>query len=141
MRVADGGSCRSTGAASRFATASAVREKYGVEPLLIPDLLALMGDSADGYPGLAGIGRVTAARLIGTYGAIENFPADVLGERRELALLFKSLATLRTDADLFTQAGQLRWQGPEQAFAAAAARLGNTPVLARAEQVAARASA
>ncbi len=121
--------------------ASAVREKYGVEPPLIPDLLALMGDSADGYPGLAGIGRVTAARLIGTYGAIENFPSSVLGERRELALLFKTLATLKTDADLFAEAAQLRWMGTAQAFAAVAARLGNTALLARAERVAARAPA
>ena len=64
--------------------AGAVREKFGVEPLLIPDLLALMGDSADGYPGIAGIGRVTAARLIGRYGAIESFPPTVLGERASL---------------------------------------------------------
>ena len=121
--------------------ASAVREKYGVEPPLIPDLLALMGDSADGYPGLAGIGRVTAARLIATYGALENFPPSVLGERRELALLFKTLATLRTDADLFARAEQLRWKGAAQGFAAAATRLGNTSLLARAERVAACASA
>ena len=92
--------------------AGAVREKFGVEPLLIPDLLALMGDSADGYPGLAGIGRVTAARLIGTYGAIENFPAYRPRRAPRACPPFKSLATLRTDADLFTEAGQLRWQGP-----------------------------
>ena len=121
--------------------AGAVREKFGVEPLLIPDLLALMGDSADGYPGIAGIGRVTAARLIGRYGAIENFPPAVLGERRELALQFKTLATLRTDADLFTETGQLRWLGPAQAFASAAAHLGDTRLLARAERAAIRAPA
>jgi 5'-3' exonuclease len=116
--------------------AAGVREKFGVEPLRIPDLLALAGDSADGYPGIAGIGRVTAARLIGNYGAIENFPPSVLGERRELALLFKTLATLKTDADLFTETGQLRWQGPTQALASTAARLGNTRLLARAERAA-----
>lgn len=121
--------------------AGAVREKFGVEPVLIPDLLALMGDSADGYPGIAGIGRVTAARLIGRHGAIENFPPTVLGERRELALRFKTLATLRTDADLFTETGQLRWLGPAQAFASAAAHLGDTRLLARAERAAIRASA
>jgi 5'-3' exonuclease len=121
--------------------AGAVREKFGVEPLLIPDLLALMGDSADGYPGIAGIGRVTAARLIGRYGAIENFPPTVLGERRELALRFKTLATLRTDAELFTETGQLRWLGPAQAFASAAAHLGDTRLLARAERAAVSASA
>src|SRR5262245_5488382 len=74
-----------------------VREKFGVEPALIPDFLALVGDAADGYPGLEGIGRVSAARLINRYGRLEDFPADVLGERRKLALLFKTLATLRTD--------------------------------------------
>jgi 5'-3' exonuclease len=121
--------------------AIAVREKFGVEPLMIPDLLALVGDSADGYPGIPGIGRVSAARLIGTYGAIESFPPSVLGERRELALLFKTLATLRTDADLFTATEQLRWQGPTQAFASTAARLGNTRLLARAERAATRAPA
>jgi 5'-3' exonuclease len=121
--------------------ASAVREKFGVEPLMIPDLLALVGDRADGYPGIAGVGRVSAARLIGTYGAIENFPPSVLGERRELALLFKTLATLRTDADLFTQTGQLRWHGPTQGFTSTAARLGSTRLLARAERAATRAPA
>src|SRR5438477_237668 len=66
-----------------------VRAKFGVGPALIPDFLALVGDAADGYPGVAGIGAVGAARLLNRYGAIEKFPADVLGERRKLALLFK----------------------------------------------------
>src|SRR2546421_6023658 len=80
----------------------AVREKYGVEPLRIPDLLALVGDVADGYPGIEGIGAVGAARLIGRHGALEDFPLEVLsGERRAHALLFKDLATLRTNAKLF----------------------------------------
>ena len=73
-----------------------VREKFGVEPALIPDFLALVGDSADGYPGIPGIGAVTAARLVNEHGAIEDFPPEVLGERRELALLFKDLATLQS---------------------------------------------
>src|SRR3954465_10786997 len=81
--------------------AEGVREKFGVVPELIPDLLALVGDAADGYPGITGIGSVTAARLINQHGAIEAFPPQVLGERRELALLFKNLATLRSDAPLF----------------------------------------
>jgi 5'-3' exonuclease len=97
--------------------AHGVREKFGVDPARIPDLLALVGDSADGYPGIAGIGRVTAARLIGKYGAVEEFPPTVLGERRELALLFKQLATLRSDAELFAGIEQLRWQGPQPSFA------------------------
>src|SRR5687767_6260692 len=81
--------------------AAGVREKFGVEPGLIPDYLALVGDAADGYPGIGGIGAKTAAQLLNRHGAIESFPTAVLGERRELALLFKTLATLRTDAPLF----------------------------------------
>src|SRR5215831_18106009 len=77
--------------------AEGVREKFGVAPALIPDFLALVGDAADGYPGISGIGSVSAARLLNRYGAIETFPAAVLGDRRDLALLFKRLATLRTD--------------------------------------------
>jgi 5'-3' exonuclease len=111
--------------------AEGVREKFGVDPIFIPDLLALVGDAADGYPGIPGIGRVTAARLIGRYGAIEDFPATVLGERRELALLFKTLATLRTDAELFEDVDELRWRGPTAAFPACAARLGDERLLAR----------
>src|SRR4029450_3816605 len=80
--------------------AAAVRHKFGVEPALIPDFLALVGDAADGYPGIAGIGSVGAARLLNRYGAIEAFPRDVLGDRRDAALLFNKLATLRTDAPL-----------------------------------------
>ncbi len=94
-----------------------VREKFGVNPAHIPDFLALVGDNADGYPGIPGIGSVGAARLVNRYGAIENFPPEVLGERRELALLFKDLATLRTDAPLFHDVGELRWRGPTDAFA------------------------
>src|SRR5262249_51466695 len=80
--------------ANKMLDAAAVREKFGVEPALIPDFLALVGDSADGYPGIAGIGRVKAARLLNRYGPIEAFPADVLGEEGAPALLFKKLATL-----------------------------------------------
>jgi len=108
-----------------------VREKFGVEPPLIPDFLALVGDSADGYPGISGIGRVGAARLITKYGCIEDFPPAVLGERRELALLFKNLATLRTDAPLFNNVDELRWRGPSDRFSAFASRLGNTRLLSR----------
>ena len=111
--------------------ADAVREKFGVDPPLIPDLLALVGDSADGYPGIRGIGRVTAARLIARYGAIEDFPATVLGEQLELALLFKTLATLRADAELFEDVEELRWRGPGEGFAAWAERLGDGRLLAR----------
>ena len=118
--------------AQKIRDAAGVREKFGVEPTLIPDYLALVGDSADGYPGLDGIGRATAARLIATHGAIEDFPPTVLGERRALALLFKNLATLRTDAPLFSDVDALRWRGPADTFAGLAARMGNERLLARA---------
>ena len=95
-----------------------VREKFGVGPALIPDLLALVGDVADGYPGIAGIGSVTAARLLNRHGPIESFPAEVLGDRHDLALLFKDLATLRTDAALFRAVDELLWRGPTNGFAA-----------------------
>src|SRR5256884_2364019 len=88
------------------------REKVGVEPALIPDFRALVGDSADGYPGIAGIGAVTAARLLNQYGPIEDFPATVLGDGRDRALLFKQLATLRTDAPLFPDVDELEWRWP-----------------------------
>ena len=102
-----------------------VREKFGVEPALIPDFLALVGDAADGYPGIAGIGSVGAARLLNKHGIIEAFPAAVLGDKRELALLFKRLATLRTDARLLRNIDELRWRGPTDAFAAWVERLGD----------------
>jgi 5'-3' exonuclease len=109
-----------------------VRAKFGVEPVRIPDLLALVGDRADGYPGVAGIGRVTAARLIARYGPLEAFPSEVLGERRELALLFKDLATLRTDAPLFQDVEQLRWNGPTGSFGPQAERLADARLQSRA---------
>ncbi len=117
-----------------------VREKFGVDPQFIPDYLALVGDTADGYPGIAGIGARTAANLINRHGRIEAFPVDVLGEQRDLALLFKKLATLRTDAKLFNHVDELRWRGPTAAFAARTATLGNERLLARAEKIAAQRS-
>src|SRR5256714_14586492 len=104
--------------------AAGVREKFGVEPALIPDFLALVGDSADGYPGIPGIGAVTAARLLNQHGRIEDFPPTVLGDSRDLALLFKHLATLRTDVPLFRDVTELEWRGPTDAFTACAQRLG-----------------
>jgi 5'-3' exonuclease len=115
--------------------ASGVRAKFGVSPELIPDYLALVGDSADGYPGVAGIGPKGAASLLNRLGPIENFPADVLGERRELALLFKRLATLRTDASLFADVEELRWRGPTAGFAAFGAGLGDPRLVARAARI------
>jgi 5'-3' exonuclease len=115
-----------------------VREKFGVVPRLIPDYLALVGDSADGYPGIPGIGAVTAARLINKHGPLESFPADVLTDRRDLALLFKQLATLRTDAPLFASVDALRWSGVTPAFAAFAERVGDARLVTRAEQALAK---
>jgi 5'-3' exonuclease len=111
--------------------AAGVRAKFGVDPVRVPDFLALVGDAADGYPGLAGIGRVSAARLIGKYGALEDFPPQALGERRELALLFKRLATLRTDEPLFRDVEELRWGGATAGFPAWAERLGSVRLLER----------
>lgn len=103
----------------------AIRAKYGVAPAYIPDYLALVGDSADGYPGIKGYGPRTAAALINLYGPLEKFPAEVLGDNLERALLFKNLATLRTDAPLFADVEELRWRGPLPAFPAVADVVGN----------------
>jgi 5'-3' exonuclease len=112
-------------------TAEGVREKFGVGPPLIPDFLALVGDAADGYPGIPGIGRITAARLLTRHGAIEAFPPTVLGGSRDMALLFKDLATLRTDAPLFRDVKELQWRGPNFAFASYAEHLGEARLLER----------
>jgi 5'-3' exonuclease len=108
-----------------------VRERFGVVPALIPDFLALVGDSADGYPGIPGIGPATAARLVNRHGTIEDFPPTVLGSTRDLALLFKTLATLRTDAPLFRDVEEIRWRGPTAGFAAYVERLGDARLLER----------
>lgn len=118
--------------------ADGVRKKFGVAPELIPDYLALVGDAADGYPGLAGIGPVGAAQLLNRHGAIEAFPAKVLGERLELALLFKRLATLRTDAALFDAVAQLRWQGPTPEFESWTERMASPRLLERCLKAAAQ---
>lgn len=118
-----------------------VREKWGVPPVAIPDFLALVGDSADGIPGIPGWGAKSSAQVLTTYGALEAIPADpaawrvkvrgaprlaaTLAERREDALLYKRLATLRTDAPLAEQAADLEWRGtPRAAFTAFCAALG-----------------
>src|SRR4030095_4254228 len=108
-----------------------VREKFGVAPQFIPDYLALVGDAADGYPGIAGCGPRTAARLIDLHGPIENFPPDVLREKRDLALLFKDLATLRTNAPLFENVDELRWRGSTPEFEAVAQRIADDRLLKR----------
>ncbi|HSD00370.1 MAG TPA: 5'-3' exonuclease H3TH domain-containing protein [Casimicrobiaceae bacterium] len=111
-----------------------VRKKFGVAPALIPDFLALVGDAADGYPGIPGIGSVTAAQMLNRYGAIDDFPPTLLGERRDLARLFKTLATLRTDARLFRNVDALRWTGPTDAFDAWTSRIESPRLLERARK-------
>jgi 5'-3' exonuclease len=118
--------------------AAGVREKFGVDPQLIPDLLALVGDAADGYPGIPGIGARTAAQLLTRYGPIENFPSNILGKQRDLALLFKKLATLRTDAPLFKKVETLRWRGATPGFAAWAEKMKAPGLLKRCEKAAGR---
>jgi 5'-3' exonuclease len=118
----------------KILNAEGVREKYGVPPSLIPDYLALVGDAADGYPGIPGIGPVTAARLLNQHGTLEQLPTAILGEQRELALLFKDLATLRTDAPLFEDVEALRFTGPTERFPSVTERMGDTRLLERARQ-------
>lgn len=112
--------------------------KFGVPPESIPDYLALVGDAADGYPGLRGWGAKSAAAVLARFGHLEAIPADprdwkvnaaspgalarTLAEEREQAMLFRTLATLRTDIDLFDDVERLKWEGPTPAFAAIAAR-------------------
>ena len=116
--------------------AAAVRGKFGVDPALIPDFLALVGDAQDGYPGIRGIGPSTAAALLNKHGPIESFPEGVLGSERDQALLFKTLATLRTDAPLFSDVNELEWNGPTPAFPEWAERIADARLLARCEKAA-----
>ncbi len=124
----------------RIRDEAGVVEKFGVAPERIPDYLALVGDAADGYPGVPGWGPKTAARLIARHGPLEAFPEDVLGAHRDAALLFKNLATLRTEAPLFEDVEALRWRGPSAGFAAAAAALGDERIAPRVEKLASRLS-
>ena len=117
--------------------AAGVREKFGVDPRHIPDYLALVGDAADGYPGIPKVGAKTAASLINRFGAIEEFPADVLRGHHERGLLFKKLATLRTDAALFADVDELQWRGPHERFTPLAEQI-DPRLLARVEKLAAQ---
>ena len=112
--------------------ADGVRVKFGVAPAYIPDYLALVGDAADGYPGIAGFGSKTAARLINRYGHIEEFPAKTLKEDNlPLALLFKDLATLRIDAPLFGDVDELCWRGATAVFRSVTEKIGDARLAAR----------
>jgi 5'-3' exonuclease len=132
-----------------------VRERFGVPPSSIPDYLALVGDSADGFPGLPGWGAKSAAALLSRYGRIEAIPPDPadwevpvrgaarlaasLAAGRELAALFRVLATLREDAPGVLEGGvqELRWRGPGPGLAAVCAELNAPDVLDRAQELAA----
>lgn len=114
---------------------AAVVAKFGVRPDFIPDYLALVGDTADGFPGIPGFGPKTAARVITTHGPIEDFPDTVLGEQRELALLFKNIATLRVEPALFNNVDELEWQGPTDAFGEWLERIGDERLTARVEKL------
>jgi 5'-3' exonuclease len=116
-----------------------VVQKFGVSPASIPDYLALVGDAADGYPGLPGWGAKSSAAVLAKFVHLESIPTDyrewrvkaanasalagTLSRERDRALLFRTLATLRTDIVLFDDVHQLRWNGPEPSFATLAARL------------------
>jgi 5'-3' exonuclease len=130
--------------------AAGVQAKFGVPPSSIPDYLALVGDTADGYPGLDGFGAKSAAAVLRRFAHIEAIPSDagqwqanvmhsgrlasVLNEQRELALLFRTLATLRTDAPLFQFVDELRWRGPTADFAKFAEAIGAPELVPRAER-------
>ena len=117
---------------------AAVVKKFGVPPASIPDYLALVGDSADGYPGLPGWGAKSSAAVLAKFGHIEAIPADAkewrvnansaatlaatLERDRKLALLFRDLATLRTDIPVFDSVDELEWKGPTDRFAPLARR-------------------
>ena len=134
-----------------------VRLKFGVLPPSIPDWLALVGDSADGYPGLPGWGARSAAAVLARYGHLEDIPslatewdvvvrgatrlATTLSAERERALLFRTLAMLRTDAPIGADVDALRWTGPRAEFADWSARLGAPSLQERAATLAARVDA
>ena len=98
-----------------------------------------MGDAADGYPGIAGLGAKTAATLINRLGHIEQFPEGTLkGDNLERALLFKDLATLRTNAPLFKNIDELRWRGATSSFASVTGKIGDARLLERLSKLANR---
>src|SRR5439155_17236784 len=126
---------------------AAIRQKFGVSPESIPDYLALVGDAADGYPGLAGWGAKSSAAVLAKFVHLEAIPkdcrewhvnatsagalADTLRREWEQALLFRILATLRTDIALFDNVEQLRWNGPKPEFEAISAELDGAVTEAR----------
>lgn len=114
---------------------SGVRKKFGVLPAQIPDLLALVGDAADGYPGISGVGKAGAIRMLNEFGTIENFPPKLLGKHQANALLFKRLATLRTDAKLFKKTDDMKWRGPTKYFEKFAEKISDPKLIDRANKL------
>jgi len=112
-----------------------VREKFGVAPEFIPDYLALVGDAADGYPGVPGCGPRTAVSLIDRHGHIEDFPVALLGTNHERALLFKDLATLRSNAPLFRDVEELRWTEATESFPVVAEKIGDPRLATRVQEL------
>jgi 5'-3' exonuclease len=114
-----------------------VVKKFGVPPESIPDYLALVGDTADGYPGLPGWGAKSAAAILSRFGHLENIPknvedwrapvsrslASVLSEQRDLVFLFRRLATLSTEAPVNKKVDELKWRGPKPEFETMCERL------------------
>ena len=147
------GSSSWTGARASVRDEAGVRRKFGVPPASIPDWLALVGDSADGYPGLPGWGKTSAATVLARYQHIEHIPtlatewdvsvrgaarlATTLAEQRDRALLFRELATLRTDAPIGADVDALRWTGPRSEFETWSERLGSAELHERASVLAA----
>ncbi len=117
----------------KIRNAQAVIEKFGVPPSSIADYLALVGDSADGFPGIRGFGPKTAADVIARFHHIEEMPDEILKGERDVALLFKKLATLVVDAPLFETVDELEWRGAAPTFSGYTDRLGDPRLLARAE--------
>ncbi len=120
------------GRRSLIRDANAIRAKFGVAPAFIADYLALVGDAADGYPGIAGYGPKTAAQVINRYGPLEDFPLEILkDDNRARAMLFKQLATLRIDAPLFADVEELRWRGATDSFRSMAEKIGDASLATR----------
>jgi 5'-3' exonuclease len=135
-----------------FRTESGVMEKFGVLPESIPDYLAVVGDTADGYPGLAGWGAKAAASVLSVYPHLEDIPREVnswpanirgsaklnatLRQSWSDALLFRTLATLRLDVPVFADLEELRWQGPQPSFDATCKRLKAKELFTRVNEIA-----
>ena len=112
--------------------AEGVRAKFGVAPQFIPDYLALVGDAADGFPGISGCGPKTAAQLINRYGPLEDFPSEALNEEnRAPGIALQRSCDVKTDAPLFEDVDEFRWRGATPEFAEVAEKIDNARLLTR----------